>query len=622
MLDKSRQSSESCSVKKFPFDTCGPAENTPECNVSPANKQSQVDAAVKAVERTETQDVEKVDGNKVEEFALSEKILETTAPEQIKTQKANDAGDKASKETTGNSSNLEKNEQKHTTTLVEETVSELKKLKSHVSQTAFQDQTSANIDSLQPIVNSPKHPKAESKVISIAELLRSQIKALESDATQADCTNFAQGPITIAKDILQEAKGDDIKCNGEAFIFKHDNKTVKSTNITPPTNLKATLMKIYQQLNEEDQPAATFDVTSTKELPVSFRGPDVSTTELHERKDEAVKDCSSLSGSRSKDSNDTNPFPAFKDELIEMLKPESIIQTSGSSVRETQVKDSILQTNTKDLNYTKDETVQDPNIELIQTQSLPKSSNRKVEKEFTEVNIKLSDQFKMKQLEMQSDGSESKSILSKKETDTQFIQQESSGIEEQPLSDFFDNQTPEASPLMRRKLCTSPIFSATPQELDSGARRKHSSSAKPEEAEETTSSTDNQTQTNGLSVKSTKISTSTGSPCSTRQSPRLQPAGEPSSATEHPSPLSSRWKMKTETPALNQMLTEQIHIEGKPAENKHNPFKGKEGMSWFSFFPVIIFLFFLEINYPTKLNNRFRQWGHGSASVFINFEKH
>lgn len=567
MLDKSRQSSESCSVKKFPSDTHGPAENIPECNISPATKQSQVDAAVKAVERTETQDAEKVEGNEVEELALSEKILETTAPEQIKTQKANDAGDQGSNVESGNPSNLEKNEQNHTSTLVEKTVSELKKLRSHVSLKASQDhtKTSANINSLQPIVDSAKHPKAESRVISIAELLRSQMKALESDANLADHTNLAQGLTATSNDVLQEAKGDEIKCNGETIIFKHDNKTVKSTNSIPPTNLKATLMKIYQELNEEEEPPAA------KKLPVSVRGPD-----------EVVKECSSVSDSRSKDLKDTPPSLPSKEELTEMLSPETIIKTPESLVRETEIKASILETNTKNLKYTEDKTVQDPNIELIQTQSPPKSPKSKVERERREVTLRLSDQVKMKQSEPQSDGFESKSIPAKTETDTQLVQQESSGIKECLRSDFFNNLTPEATPLMRRKHCTSPILSATPQEIVSGARPKLStSSAKPEEAEETSSSTDNQTQTNGLSVKSSKICITAGSPGPSRQSP-----GEPSSATERPSPLFSRWKTMTEAPTLNQMLTEE-----KPAENKHNPFKGKE---------------------IPHINNKFHQWRHGS----------
>ncbi|XP_013883158.1 alpha-protein kinase 3 [Austrofundulus limnaeus] len=570
VLDKSRQSSES-SVKKFPFDTRGPAENIPECNVSPATKRSQVDAAVKAVEKAETQDVEKVEGNEVEELALSGKIFEAAAPEQIKTQKTNDTGDNVA---TGNPANLETNEHKRASTLVEKTVSELKKLKSHVSQTAFQDQTktSANIVSLQPIVDSTKHPKAESEVISIAELLRSQIKALESDTSPADHTNLAQGPTTTDKGVLQEAKGDDIKCNGEAIIVKHDDKAVKSTNSTPPTNLKATLMKIYQELNEEKEPAAALDVTSTKELPVCFRGPDAPATELHARRDEAVNDCSSVSDSTSKNFKDTPPSLPSKDELTEKPQPETVTQTSGSSVKETQIRTSILETNTKNMKHTKDETVQDPDIDLIQTQSPPKSPNSKVEGQLTEVSIRLSDQFKLKQSELKPKGAERKSIPAKKETDTQLVQQESSGIKECLRSDFINNLTPEASPLMRRKHCTSPVLSATPQELASGARRKLStSSAKPEEVEETTSSTDNQTQTNGLAVKSTKISTSTGSPGPSRQSPGLQPAGEPSSATERPSLLFSRRKTMTEAPTLNQ-----IHTEGKPAENKHNPFKAPQ----------------------------------------------
>ncbi|XP_017274300.1 alpha-protein kinase 3 isoform X2 [Kryptolebias marmoratus] len=605
-LDKSRKSNESCSVvfthqKKFLFDTHGATENIPGCNVSPATQQSQADKAIKAVERTEIQDVKKVDGNKVDKLAPSEKILEmeTEAPglqktEQIKTAKTNDAGNKGSSVVTKNPSYLGNNEKQPISSLVEKTSSESQKLESDVFETPLPDQTqtSENVNSLESITDSQNHPKAEPKVISIAELLRSQIKALDlvqanSDFSLPAHANLAQGLTIAATGGSQEVRDDNIKCNGEANIFKPDNETEKSTSSKPPTNLKATLMEIYQQLNGKEEQVAASDVTSTpaqplNELPVSFSSTGTSITELHGRNsDDAVKDISLVSDSSSKDSNDTPLSLTFKDGFPETLQsvlkqPETFIQKSGPPVRETHIKASIQETNSTILEHTKDETVQGPNVELLQTQIPPKNLNSKVERGLKEENVTLSDQLKVEEHDtkttftarLQTNCSERNSRPAKKENDTQLVQQESSEIKESLRSD----PTPEPSPLIRRKNGISPISSATSQELASGARSKLSTPlAKPEEVE------DNQTQTNDKSAKSTKISTSTASPSLSRRSSHLQSVGEQSPVTERRSPLVSRRKTVSEAQTLNQVLTEQIQTEGKSAEkDRHNPFKAPQ----------------------------------------------
>ena len=156
--------------------------------------------------------------------------------------------------------------------------------------------------------------------------------------------------------------------------------------------------------------------------------------------------------------------------------------------------------------------------------------------------------------------------------------------EEFSRTDSFASPTPEASPLLKKRNCASPIPSATAQELASGARRKILiPKAKPEEAPEATSPADNQTWKKDISTQSSKLSTSpvtlSTSPSLSRRSPLLQPPEDPTSHAERRSPLLSRRKMAPETPAPSQQPSEEIHTpktEEKPAEKeKHDPFKGK-----------------------------------------------
>uniref|UniRef100_A0A4W6FPH5 non-specific serine/threonine protein kinase n=1 Tax=Lates calcarifer TaxID=8187 RepID=A0A4W6FPH5_LATCA len=108
--------------------------------------------------------------------------------------------------------------------------------------------------------------------------------------------------------------------------------------------------------------------------------------------------------------------------------------------------------------------------------------------------------------------------------------------------------------------CASPIPSATPQELASGARRKILiPKAKPEEATEATSPTDNQAQKKEVSSPSSRLSTS----------PRTSPV-------ERHSPLLSRRKTALETQVPSQQAAEE-KTEGKTTEkDKHDPFKAPQ----------------------------------------------
>lgn len=592
-LYKFGKSSESCSAilthqKKFPCDSPAGTENIPERKVSPATQENQVHTPIKAVERTKVQNDEKAEVNGNGKLVPCEKVLEMETEalglhrtEGVKTGKTNDLENKGSSKVTVDSCNLRGRTKEPTSTLVEKTSSEIQKLKSAVFETDLpeQTQTSENITSLKPINDSKQHPKAEPKVISIAEIMRSQIKALESvQANSGSSTpaqaNLAQG-LTITARGAQEESGENIKRNREANVFKPDKETEERPNSLVLTNLKATLVKIDQTLEEKkEQAAASTPARPLNELPVSG----TPRAELHGRNDdEAENDSSLVSDSRSKGL--ILPLPSV------LKQPQTVSQKSESPVREAHIKTSFQETNVTILEHTKDQTVQNPSTGLIQTQVPSKDLNSNIETRLGDVNIRLPTQLIMEQhnkntassLRLQTDRSESKLSPAKQENDSQVVQQESSEIKDRLRSEFLNNLSPEPSPLLRSKNHVSPGPSASLKELASGARRKLSTPpTKPEEAHVATSSTDSQTQKDEPSVKGTKISPSTASPSPSRRPLLLQPAGEQSSVTERLSPLSSRRKTVSEAQTPNQALTEQTHTEGKPAEDRHNPFKGKE----------------------------------------------
>ncbi|XP_014884854.1 alpha-protein kinase 3 [Poecilia latipinna] len=156
--------------------------------------------------------------------------------------------------------------------------------------------------------------------------------------------------------------------------------------------------------------------------------------------------------------------------------------------------------------------------------------------------------------------------------------QESLVVKDGMRPDPFNILTPEFTPLLKKIDFISPIPSATPQELASGARRKiPTSNAKTEEAQESTSPTNGQTQKRETPGQSSKLPASSVSPSLSQRSPLLRPAEEQTSVEERQSPLLTRRKMASETQIQTQLCTEKIPTEGKPTEkDKHNPFKAPQ----------------------------------------------
>eukprot|EP00063_Salmo_salar_P056959 XP_014031794.1 PREDICTED: alpha-protein kinase 3-like isoform X1 [Salmo salar] len=149
--------------------------------------------------------------------------------------------------------------------------------------------------------------------------------------------------------------------------------------------------------------------------------------------------------------------------------------------------------------------------------------------------------------------------------------------------------TESSTGLLKGSDSVSPMPSATPQELASGARRKILiPKPKGEDPEAVASPTDTQSpQREEVLRMSSRLSPESSSPMSpglSRRSPLLQPPnGQRTPPTERRSPLLSRRKLaptpetlkQSQEPALE--TTDTTKTEEKPAEkDKHNPFKAPQ----------------------------------------------
>ncbi len=612
--DHSRGSNEShmalfTDLQKSPLQNPGGVESTRGCKISPSAQQSQVDTAIKTVEGTEIQVDEKVEGNDVgkllvqsDSVAPNEKIVEmetdSAALHMIEHTETEKTKDKDTDVITVDASNKETQKNEHILKMGEETSSELQNLRSTTFEPAIPlltktPETTLNLSKLQ-MKDFQEIQKPVTKVISVAELLRSQIKALDSTPVNsvttipvhADCV---QDPTTTSTGTCEELKDDGIKCRPEV-----KKSMPSSTDDTPPRNIKETLMEVYHQLNETDQEQTSPPVQALQKPRISppISVVDTGASTLVPPKYSPVV---SLSG------RENVPPATSTEELTSSLTSISnlsgtVSQDPGTPLTVTGIKARGLESNITVLGHVKNEPVQGRDMGFIQKLTPDIKLDRKTERGITET---LLDQYKMDKIKTSSLQSVQKfPIKSALGTDTQennlqLIQQDSSMVEEFSRTDSLANPTPEASPLLKKRNCISPIPSATPQELASGARRKILiPKTKPEEASEVTSPVDNQTQKKEVSTQISKLSatpvTLSTSPSLSRRSPLLQPPGEQTSPAERRSPLLSRRRMASETQLPSQQPNEEIHTpktEGKPVEKqKHDPFKGKTAFVFEQYF--------------------------------------
>ncbi|KAM7014956.1 alpha-protein kinase 3-like [Tautogolabrus adspersus] len=577
-------------IQKSSLQSPGHAENSPGCNVSPCSIQSQVDTAIKTVEGTNVQADEKVESNKAsrslgqsDRWAPKERVVEmeidTTAvhmTEQIKTEEMTEEADPQTDVVIVDASDEESKKNAHVVKRVEGNTLEMHNWKSTMREPALplptKTQENTNLSQL-PIEEFQEIPKPVTAVISIAELLRSQIKALESTLANSLTT------IPIHADSVQEPPATG-KCtefkdgNSKPDVRKSklDRVTEASNDVTPIRNIKETLMEIYHQLNQTDQELIQTQVETPppapKIIPPISDEETIKTAGVHgsaREHNECVMDICSISKLSG-----------------------SVTQEAGTPLTVTPIKASSQGANITVLEHAKVEPVLSKGIKVTQRLSPEIKLNSKTEREIEETSsATLLDQYKEedeKNISLQS--LQRFPVESAPGKDSQ-----QSNI--QPISQDWDSSrigppaspTPEASPLLERRNSVSPIPSATPQELASGARRKIViPKARSDEVTDTTSTADNQSLKKDVSTQSNRLSPSpvtlSTSPSLSRRSPLLQPPGEPTSPLERHSPLFSRKKIAPETQAPSQHPSQEIQTtksEEKPAENdKRDPFKAPQ----------------------------------------------
>ncbi|XP_026189553.1 alpha-protein kinase 3 [Mastacembelus armatus] len=599
--DHSRGSSENpailfTDVQKSPLERLGGGEHTRGCNVSPSTLQSHVDTAIKSVEGMEIQVDEKVEVNEVGKLLVQDDSevpnqktveMETESAalhvvEQNKTGKKmerRDAVDKGADVVTADESFKETEKNDLTSKMAEISNSELENVKPDKSETALPlTNNMEDTNSPEQIMDFQEVPEPVSKVLSIAELLRSQIKALDSTPPNSVPTipihvDFEQEPATTAAETCQELKDDERKYKEEV---EKDRKMETTVNNTSDTNIKET----YHQLNESDQHQIQIEAETSSHvqaLPKPTAMPHVSVTDTGTTVEVTARKYGE--GQRTEASLLAPLIDVPGSSLTDSVKHKPVRSGSPTKVRG-------LESETTVVEHAKDEPVQGKDTEEIQKLISEIKLNSKTERSNTEINsMTLLDQCKREDHNTNTSSLQSiqkfptKSVF---DTGTQesTLQQDSSVVEELSRTTSITTPTPEASPLLRKRNCVSPIPSATPQELASGARRKiPTAKSKSEEATEATSAADNQTQKKEACIQSSHLSagpvTPSTSPSLSRRSLQLQPPGERTSPEERRSPLLSRRKTTVETQAPSQQPSEET--EGRPAEKgKHNPFKAPQ----------------------------------------------
>lgn len=566
--DHSRGSNESRMVpfadrQKSPPQNPGTGEKSRGCKVSPSTKHGQADTAIKTVKETEKQVGMKEDTRKVGDSARSQSKASRERIE-TETESADRQQTEEKKVTSATDKEMEK--------IADASVKQSEKSKLTLKSAEKTSPKSSNLpdpaeapektSQLQAKDSQTQHATPP-KVISIAELLRSQIKALESMLANsvADVTT-QEPPSTETHKNVKDDKGKRIP---EA---KTSNR--KPEDI-PLRNIKETLLEVYQQLQLDQvqleiHEAILAPVQASEKIPPAS-AVDTGTTAESDNTQKVL--CQETGAALVSD------LPASVGQETETPPPvKPVISATGSNIPV--------------IKHVKDETDQDKHLEFLTKSSPIIKDGIPTESEISE---KLLDQSKTDKLHtkinvfvnVQKVPAESGPITHLQAIE--FNQQDSLIVEDVPQTDSSAGPSPKTSPLLKRRSRTS-IPAATEQELASGARRKiPKEKTSPEEALEAPSPVDSQVQVHNPSTESPKFFSS---PASLPSSPSLQkrsqllqpvPAGEQTPSLERHSPGLSRRKTQPENPTQSQNNSDETHIqqtEEKPAKKKKpDPFKGR-----------------------------------------------
>lgn len=523
--DHSRGSNESWTLplrdrQKSPLQSPGTGGKSRGCKVSSATN-DQVGPAIKTVQETEKQVRTKVDAIKVGERKAGSKATDEKVEMETKRIDRQPTKKKSMKFTTDKEK--EKLAESSEKQMSEPTLKSGEKTRSSRSS------------------NTPEAPDKTSQratppnVISIAELLRSQIKAL--DSMLEGSAGFIREP--PATETHRDLKGDAAKRLQEV---QTSNRKIEDI---PLRNIKETLLEVYQQLQLDQEQSELQDAAPAPEKLPGVPAVDAGTSAEADKKQKLLCQVT-----------DARP----------PVKPETRAPGSNLPV----VKD------------VTDEADQDKHEGFLPKPSPVLKYGSKIKTQSPDQSQK--DKFQMENivfLNVQKVPAEQELVTHSQVTD--FSQQDSLMVEDVPPTD--SSSSPLSSPLLTRRSRSSATPAATEQELASGARRKitkEKSSA--DEAPEAPSPPDHQDHIHNPSAQSPKFSSSPAplpsSPSLQKRSHLLQPPAHEKTSLERRSPGVNRKKTQPENPTQSQKPSEETHLrktEEEPAKNKKpDPFRGRK----------------------------------------------
>ncbi|XP_033847776.1 alpha-protein kinase 3-like [Periophthalmus magnuspinnatus] len=509
--DHSKGSGEICvgflaDTQRPPLESSSAAENKSKCNVPPTVEQSQPNMPIKTVEGTEIQLHEKVKGKETNMItSLSTSGAQSEEGEMNPEEKAKNID-----ELTADLSQEEKE--------CESSVESLQVSSRGHSRLQSEENTQITNKTDMFLESEPKDfqkcPSPIPNIISIAELLRSQINALEeSVSSRIAAIDNKENPI-----------------GGEVGSESNTTKINKDTLIDkgPPQTIKETLMQIYNELIKTkelfvDEAPALSNCTQPREsieIPSSVTQEKTIYSEINEHN---ANNHLSETGLHLKDRGE------------EPLNEESVHDTDTKAVTE-----------------------QTPEIKL---DSIPVVQVREIfpaaltyNSQVDEPKSDISSLERVQDLPVPS-VLDSVGILQKNNNPTEDIE----------TAVTLPHLIPDISPMLEKNDCDS-IPSATPQELASGARRKiPTHKTKLEEMEPPVANNDFNT-----------VSVST-SPRLSRHSALLQPNVEPASPKKKHSPLLSRKKSPVEiqSPQTHE-LPDAKSEENLANKSKNDPYRAPQ----------------------------------------------
>lgn len=505
------------------------------CKVSPRTKHIQVDTGRKTVQERGKQVETKVGSMKVGESTRSKsKILQEKVKMENESVDHQKTIEKQMKQTTDkeiekNSDRSEKQSEKNELTLKKEEKTILHRPNNIPEKT-----------SQQQAKDSQNHQPTPPKVISIAELLRSQIKVLDSMLANSLAQEQASIPMQ------GNLKGD------EGQRIPEVKTSNRKTEDMPPRNIKETLMEIYQQLQGDQEQLEVHDVVLEAVQPAEKIPPAP-----------AVETGTTVETNKKMNGLGRETGAALLSDLSRHASPET---DTGLHIPV--------------LKHDEDKSNQDKRVECLQKSS---SADGLMTKNGTSEN--LSDLSKIDKLHMENNVQmvppEIEQVTHLQANDIN--KQDRLMVEDLQQAHTVASLSPKTSPLLKRHTLSIPA--ANEQELASGARRKFpKEKTSPDDVSEAPSPVDNQVQIHNPSTESPKFSACppslSSSPGLQKRSQHLQPpAAEQAPSLERHSPVFIRRKIQSEDATHSQKTSEETHIqktEDKPLKKKkHDPFKGR-----------------------------------------------